>query len=268
MIDFKNDIKNYNFKQLNDSIKSMDLIKISSGEFTFLLETLKNDKRKNVNKLGEYIEKERNKYFNEIKRVNTLYDFDRIFSKNTILAGVDEVGRGPLAGPIVAAAVVLNLEDLKDIIMYINDSKSLSSSMREKLAEEIKNRAVSYAIASCSNEEIDEFGISYCNNRIFLDSISNLAVTPNIVLSDGYKVKDYNGNNEAVTKGDTKSASIACASIIAKVYRDNLMIKYHEAFPDYDFKSNVGYGSKTHIEAIKRIGICKIHRKTFVKNFI
>lgn len=268
MIDFKKDIHQFNYRELNEIIKSMDLIKMHNNDFTILLEILKSDKRKNVNKLGEYIVKERDKYFNEIKRVNSLYDFDRTFSKNTILAGVDEVGRGPLAGPIVAAAVVLNLEDLKDIIMYINDSKSLSSSMREKLSEEIKRKAISYSIASCSNEEIDEFGISYCNNKIFLDSISNLTVTPNIVLSDGYKVRDYNGNNEAVIKGDTKSASIACASIIAKVYRDNLMISYHEEFPDYDFKSNVGYGSKTHIETIKRIGICKIHRKSFVKNFI
>lgn len=268
MIDLKKDINHFNFKELNETVRSMDLIKISQQELDNLLKSLQKDKRKNVNKLSDYILKERDKYFHEIKRVHSLYDFDRAFSKNTILAGVDEVGRGPLAGPIVACAVVLNLEDLEDVIMYINDSKSLSFSMREKLAEEIKKKAISYAIASCSNEEIDEQGISYCNNKVFLDSINNLAVTPNIVLSDGYKVKDYKGNNEAVIKGDTKSASIACASILAKVYRDNLMIKHHEEFPDYDFKSNVGYGSKGHIEAIKRVGICKIHRKSFLRNFI
>lgn len=226
------------------------------------------DHRKNVSNLGKQILKNKDKKEKEIKRVQGMYGFDKNFG-DIIIAGVDEVGRGPLAGPIVGAAVVLDLNALEDdIILGINDSKKLSSKKREELAEIIKEKALSYEIAGLDNKEIDEKGIAWCNNEIFKIACSKLNKKPALVISDGYAVKGLNIRNNFVVKGDAKSASIACASIIAKVYRDNLMHKYAEKYPQYGFEHNVGYGSTEHIEAIKKYGICPIHRMSFLKNII
>lgn len=226
------------------------------------------DNRKNVSSLGNQIFKNQEKKEKEIRRVQAMYDFDKNFG-NVIIAGVDEVGRGPLAGPIVGAAVVLDLSALSDeIILGINDSKKLSSKRREELAEIIKEKALSYEIASLDNNEIDNKGIGWCNNEIFKIAASKLNVKPELVISDGYAVKGLNIRNNFVIKGDTKSASIACASIVAKVYRDNLMHKYAEEYPQYGFEHNVGYGSTEHIDAIKKYGVCPIHRMSFLKNII
>ncbi len=256
------------FSALKNIIKDIDISTIDENELQLTVAMLKNDNRKNVRTLGDYLLKEKDKFNKEIKRVTSLYEFDIAFSKGKILAGVDEVGRGPLAGPIVAAAVILDLDNIQDLILYINDSKTLSQIKRESLSEEIKKRAISYSIAACNNEEIDHMGISYCNNKIFIDAINGLGIKPSVVLSDGYGIKNFNVENHPVIKGDSKSASIACASIIAKVYRDNLMKKYHEEYPNYDFISNVGYGSQKHIAAIKSSGVTPIHRKSFLKNIL
>jgi len=226
------------------------------------------DNRKNVSNLGKQIFKNQEKKEKEIKRVQAMYDFDKNFG-NIIIAGVDEVGRGPLAGPIVGAAVVLDLSALNDeIILGINDSKKLSPKKREELSEIIKEKALSYEIASLDNNEIDSKGIGWCNNEIFKIAVSKLNVKPELVISDGYAVKGINIRNNFVIKGDAKSASIACASIIAKVYRDNLMHKYAKEYSQYGFEHNVGYGSTEHIDAIKKYGVCPIHRMSFLKNII
>lgn len=261
-------IKNYSYKLINDSIK---ILEVSASNTQYLLNVAKiliNDRRKNVSTLGKRIEKNVEKYNMEIQRVKSMYDFDRALSEGGILAGVDEVGRGPLAGPIVSAAVILDLNNIEDIILEINDSKLLSEEKRERLAQEIKKRAIAYSIAEKSNDEIDDRGIAYCNNQIFIESVNSLSEKPNIVLSDGYLIKNYNGLNKSVIKGDRKSASIACASIIAKVYRDNLMKEYDSIYKGYDFSNNVGYGTQKHISGLKEQGPCRIHRKSFIKNFI
>lgn len=264
----KDEIMNSNFKTINAMVRSLDIAKISDEEFCELCEILKADNRKNVQSLERYLSKNKEALINEVKRVKALYEFDMVLSKGKIVAGVDEVGRGPLAGPIVAAAVILDYSSLEDIILYINDSKAISELKREELAGEIKKRAVSYSISSCSNNEIDEKGIGYCNNRIFLDAVDGLSVKPQLVLSDGYKIKDYSGDNIAIIKGDAKSAAIACASIIAKVYRDKLMKEYNELYPEYDFIHNVGYGSTKHLNALKEFGPTKIHRMSFLKKIL
>lgn len=230
---------------------------------------LTDDKRKNVNKLGETLIKNKEKKDIEIKRVKGLYDFDRNFGDIDI-AGVDEVGRGPLAGPIVGAAVILDLNACSDseLILGINDSKKISAKKREQLAEIIKKKAVSYAIGILDNNEIDKNGIAWCNNEIFRMAISKLNVMPNLVISDGYAVRGIPIRNNFIVKGDAKSASIACASIVAKVYRDNLMYEYAKQYPQYGFDSNVGYGSQGHIDAIKKFGTCPIHRMSFLKNIL
>ena len=198
-----------------------------------------------------------------------MYDFDRSFGNFKYVAGVDEVGRGPLAGPIVSCAVILDLNVLEDdLILDLKDSKKLSSKKREELSKIIKEKALAYYIAESSNEEIDEKGIAYCNNKVFIEACTSIKIKPELVLSDGYKVRGIDIPNKLVIKGDAKSASIAAASIVAKVYRDNLMKEYAKKYPYYDFEGNAGYGTKKHIDAIKEKGICKIHRKSFLNNIL
>ena len=180
------------------------------------------------------------------------------------------VGRGPLAGPIVAAAVLFDSKSVEDneLILRANDSKKLSKVCRKELSIIIKERALAYTIIAIDNKQIDEKGIAWCNNQVFLESCAGLNIKPDLVLSDGYRIKNYPGLNEFVIKGDTLSISIACASIIAKVYRDELMTKYHEKYPDYRFDRNVGYGTEEHVRAIKNLGIVPIHRKSFLTKIL
>jgi len=235
-----------------------------------ITEALGNDGRKNVQNLADSLNKFFVKKENEINRVKKMYSFDRSFGNYIYLAGVDEVGRGPLAGPIAAASVVLSLKykEDRDLILGIKDSKKLSSKHREELSEIIKERAIAYNIALINNNEIDERGIAWCNNEVLKRAVKGLKVTPDIALSDGYAVKNLDIHNEFVIKGDSKSASIACASIIAKVYRDNLMKEYSKLYPQYGFDNNAGYGTNEHVKAIKEYGVCKIHRMSFLRNII
>lgn len=225
------------------------------------------DTRKSVQELALYLEKEAARREAEIKRVRTLYDFDLNYGK--LVCGVDEVGRGPLAGPIVGAAVILKPgSELENLILGINDSKKLSKEKREELDVIIREKALSFAIHEMSNLDIDRLGISFCNHEVFRGSIRSLAVKPELVLSDGYKVRNYPGANIALIKGDSLSAAIACASIIAKVHRDRLMEKLDIFYPEYGFKSNKGYGSQDHIETLRRLGPTPLHRMSFITNFI
>lgn len=264
------EIQKLPFNKIKEIINEISIEKnYKSDEILDIIEVLSKDKRKNVISLGIKLKKELDKYLNEINRVKTMYQFDRLFGEYKYIAGVDEVGRGPLAGPIVACAVVLDLNVIDDeLILYINDSKKIKESMRSKLAEIIKEKAVSYSISISSNKEIDEKGIAYSNNKVFLESCNSLKVKPDLVLSDGYLVKGINILNKSVIKGDTKSASIAAASIVAKDFRDNLMKKYSEEYNKYDFKNNVGYGTQKHVEALKKYGICDIHRRSFLTKLL
>ncbi len=252
-------------KEMVDKIKVNEIYK--SKELIYIINVLKNDKRKNINSLGDKLKKSKEKIENEIKRVRNMYNFDKSFVGYNIIAGVDEVGRGPLAGPIVSCAVVLDLNVIdEDLILWINDSKKLNEGKREELASIIKEKALSYYIASRSSYEIDARGIGVCNNEVFLEACNNLKVKPD--LSDGYTVKGIQIPNKSVIKGDTKSACIAAASIVAKVYRDNLMKEYAKKYPNYAFEENVGYGTTKHIEGIKNYGTTKIHRMSFLTNIL
>lgn len=182
------------------------------------------------------------------------------------IAGTDEVGRGPLAGPVVVAAVIMPLdEDL--LIDGIDDSKKLSEKKREKLYPLILERAVAYSVALATPEEIDNINILNAVKKCMLEAEKGLSVKPDIMLIDAVKL-DMECDTMPIIKGDAKSYNIAAASIIAKVYRDNLMKKYAEEFPEYDFASNKGYGTAKHIAALKEIGACSIHRKSFIGNFV
>ena len=179
------------------------------------------------------------------------------------VAGVDEVGRGPLAGPVVCCAVIMPMDDIID---GINDSKKLSEKKREVLAELIKEKAVSYCIYEIWQDEIDEINILEAVKKCMTKAVEGLKVRPDITLVDGVNTH-LPINAEYVIKGDFNSYTIGCASIVAKVYRDNLMVGYAKEFPEYGFEKHKGYGTKVHIEKIKEIGPCKLHRKTFIKNF-
>lgn len=268
-ISFLEEIKTMRFNDIKSAVRGfMSLKDVSSNEddYEFIYQILSKDHRKNVRTLGETVKKHVEHHKNEYNRVKRLYDFDRSYGYD-IIAGVDEVGRGPLAGPIVAAAVILDNKS-KDLILRINDSKKLTKEVREELSDIIKKEAVSYSIALKTNEEIDKEGIGFCNNEIFKMAIAGLNIKPDIVLSDGYTIREFHLRNEAVIKGDTKSAAIACASIIAKVYRDNIMEEYSKKYIEYHFDKNVGYGTKEHIDAIIKHGNCPIHRESFLKNII
>ncbi len=231
---------------------------------------LKKDPRKGVSSLSEVILKEYESYRGNLKHGMSMFAFDREYG--ILTAGTDEVGRGPLAGPIVGACVVFEgdrIEELsEDFILMIDDSKKLTREKRQFIEPKIREYALSYSISLCTNKEIDEMGIAHCNNRIFLNSFNSLKVKPEVILSDGFFIKDCPIRNERIIKGDMKSAAIACASILAKEYRDNLMKEYHNIYPQYSFEENVGYGTKAHVEAIKKYGITDIHRKSFLRGIL
>ncbi|MEG1286573.1 MAG: ribonuclease HII [Clostridium sp.] len=264
------DIKELSFKVIKEEVDKIDIkASLYNEDLTKVMNMLLDDKRKTVQSLGNKIQKDKDKIKAEINRVKAMYDFDKSFGSYEYIAGVDEVGRGPLAGPIVACAVILNLDSLEeDLILEINDSKKLSAKKREELADIIKKKAVNYYISASSNTEIDEKGIAYSNNKIFLEACTKLELTPDLVLSDGYLVKNLNLPNKAVIKGDAKSASIAAASIVAKVYRDKIMKEYSKVYPHYAFEENSGYGTSKHIAGLKEVGPCEIHRLSFLRNIL
>ncbi len=180
-----------------------------------------------------------------------------------LVAGVDEVGRGPLAGPVVCCAVIMPLDDIID---GIDDSKKLSESKREKLAGLIKQKAIAYNIYQIEPDEIDQINILNAVKKCMTLAVKGLEVSPDITLVDGNDI-GLEIACKYIVKGDIKSYVIGCASILAKVYRDNLMVDYAKEYSAYGFEKHKGYGTKAHINAIKEVGPCKLHRRTFIKNF-
>ena len=193
----------------------------------------------------------------ERERVENMLAFEKEYSMFSNICGIDEAGRGPLAGPVVADARLL----------YVNDSKQLSEKKREELYDVIMKEAVSVGIGIASPERIDEINILQADYEAMREAVSQLTPQPDILLNDAVIIPELTMKQISIIKGDAKSLSIASASIIAKVTRDRLMYEYDKLYPEYGFASNKGYGSKTHIEAIKRLGPCPIHRRTFIKNF-
>lgn len=267
------DISSKSAKEVKEELKEvLDNIQKYhfSGKVQSIKDILQKDTRKSIQSIYKSLENKIKKLEDEIKRVRSMYEFDDSYGKDKIIAGIDEVGRGPLAGPIVSAAVILDRNILKDqdLLLGIKDSKKLSLAERERLYDIIIEKALDYSISVIDNKVIDARGIAWCNNEIFKRDVLSLKIEPNFILCDGYKIREFHIESEAVIKGDNKSASIACASILAKVYRDRMMKEYDKEYPQYDFLNNVGYGTKVHIEALKKYGYCDIHRKSFIKNLI
>lgn len=195
-----------------------------------------------------------------------LFEYENKYKHLGVIAGVDEAGRGPLAGPVVCACVVMPL-DANKIIDGINDSKKLSSKKRENLYQKIIETAISYSIVEVDQNTIDNINILNATKQGMILAIKNLKIEPNIVLIDAVKL-DIDIRQENIIKGDAKSYNIAAASILAKVYRDRLMLNYCKEYPEYGFDKHKGYGTKLHIENLKKYGPCPIHRKSFIKNFV
>jgi len=181
------------------------------------------------------------------------------------LAGVDEAGRGPLAGPVFAAAVVLKNGQFLD---GVTDSKKLSEKKREYLFDKIMDEAICYSIAIADEKDIDEINIRNATFKAMNEAVNNLEIVPEFVLIDGNAIKDMTIPHECVVKGDFKCNSIAAASILAKVSRDRFMLKCHELYPEYEFNKHKGYPTKLHYEKIREHGVCPLHRLTFLKNIV
>lgn len=201
----------------------------------------------------------------EIKRTELMKEFDREYKIYGTICGIDEAGRGPLCGPVVAAAVILPDEYN---ILYINDSKKLSETKREEVYKEIDKYAVAYGVGIVSPERIDEINILQATYEAMRTAIHKLSVKPDILLNDVVTIPMVDIKQVPIIKGDAKSQSIAAASIVAKVTRDHLMEEYDKLYPEYGFAKHKGYGTAAHIKAIKEYGPCPIHRRTFIKNFI
>ena len=225
-----------------------------------------NDGRPGVSKIIGMAQKRMEKLRIERERIERLKEYEnQYWPEFDYIGGIDEVGRGPLAGPVVTACVVLP----KDCsILYINDSKKLSASKREELYEIIMKEAVSVGIGVCSEQRIDEINILQATYEAMRQAISECSVEPQVLLNDAVTIPEVIIQQVPIIKGDAKSISIGAASIIAKVTRDRMMVEYDSIYPEYHFASNKGYGSAEHIEALKKYGPCPIHRRSFIGNFV
>ena len=244
------------------------LLKEADGEekLSAFISDFSGDEREGVKKLVSTAKKRLEALYAEIDRIHKMQSYERENASYGFLCGIDEVGRGPLAGPVYAAAVILpNDED----ILYLNDSKKLSEKKREELYDVIMEKAVSVGIGFSTCERIDEINILQATYEAMTKAVSNLSVKPGALLIDAVHIPQLEQYKQiSIIKGDAKSVSIAAASIVAKVTRDRLMLEYDKEYPEYGFASNKGYGSAEHIAALKKYGPCPIHRKSFIGNFV
>ncbi len=236
------------------------------SEWDALFQQYATDERSGVQKMITAYQKKIIAYENECKRLLAMKAFeDKYGDEYSCICGIDEAGRGPLAGPVVAGAVVLP-RDCE--ILYLNDSKKLSAKRRDELFDEIKEKAVAYGIGMSSPARIDEINILQATYEAMVHAVEDLDVVPDLLLNDAVTIPQLPIKQVGIVKGDARSVSIAAASIMAKVTRDRLMVEYAELYPEYGFDGHKGYGSTAHIAAIKTYGPCPIHRQSFIKNFL
>ncbi|MDE7479549.1 MAG: ribonuclease HII [Lachnospiraceae bacterium] len=237
----------------------------SESELPVFVETYEQDGRSGVQALVAKARKNIDALKKEKQRIENMKKYEKEYASFEYICGIDEVGRGPLAGPVVAGAVILP-KDCK--ILYLNDSKQLSEKKREELYDIIMREAVAVGIGYASHERIDEINILQATYEAMREAISNLTIQPDILLNDAVTIPGVSIKQVPIIKGDAKSISIAAASIVAKVTRDRLMAAYDKTYPKYHFADNKGYGAPVHIEALKKYGASPIHRQSFIKNFV
>ncbi|PWJ51022.1 ribonuclease HII [Faecalicatena contorta] len=251
---------------MNKSISSIrqEFEQAQKQELNGLYEMYAGDSRSGIKALILKYKKQEKKLLEEHLRLEQMRQFEKKYEQYTYICGIDEVGRGPLAGPVVAGAVILP----KDCeILYINDSKKLSAKKREELYDEIMEKAIATGIGMVSPARIDEMNILQATYEAMRAAVRELDPAPELLLNDAVTIPEVTIPQVPIIKGDAKSVSIAAASIIAKVTRDRLMAEYDKILPGYGFAENKGYGSGAHIEALKKLGPTPIHRVSFIKNF-
>ncbi|HJC66040.1 MAG TPA: ribonuclease HII [Candidatus Enterocloster excrementigallinarum] len=207
---------------------------------------------------GERLEK-------ELNRLEEMYRYEKEHEDCALICGIDEAGRGPLAGPVVAGAVILPKNSR---ILYLNDSKKLSEKRREELFVRIQKEALAWSVGIAGPERIDEINILQATYEAMRKAIQGLPQKPDLLLNDAVTIPDVEIVQIPIVKGDAKSLSIAAASILAKVTRDHMMMEYDKIYPEYGFGKHKGYGTAAHMEAIRRFGPCPIHRRTFIKKIV
>ena len=207
---------------------------------------------------GEKLEK-------ELARLEQMREYENTYAACAMICGIDEAGRGPLAGPVAAGAVILPRDCT---LLYLNDSKKLSEKRREELFVQIKEQAVAWCVGIVGPERIDEINSLQATYEAMREAVAGLAVKPDVLLNDAVTIPGLDILQVPIIKGDAKSLSIAAASILAKVTRDRMMAGYEEMFPGYGFAKHKGYGTAAHIAAIRELGPCPIHRRTFIRNFV
>ncbi len=245
---------------IRNELKAADETKLP-----LFVEKYKEDERSGVQSLVARAKKLISDYEKEKKRIELMKTYEKKYCSFEYICGIDEAGRGPLAGPVVAGAVILP----KDCdILYLNDSKQLSPKKREELYDVIMSEAVAAGIGCSSHERIDEINILQATYEAMREAISKLDKKPDILLNDAVRIPNVDIEQVPIIKGDAKSISIAAASIIAKVTRDRLMLEYDRLYPEYHFADNKGYGAAAHIEALKKYGPSPIHRRSFIGNFV
>ena len=228
-----------------------------------VIEEYRADSRSGVQKEIEKAFRKMEALEKEKARTERLWKYEKEYASYTYICGIDEAGRGPLAGPVVAGAVILP----KDCdILYINDSKKLSEKKREELYDVIMEKAVATGVGYAAPERIDDINILQATYEAMREAIKNMGIVPDILLNDAVTIPGVECKQIPIIKGDAKSISIGAASIIAKVTRDRMMVEYDRIYPEYGFASNKGYGASAHIEAIRKYGPTPIHRRSFIKN--
>lgn len=241
-----------------------EILKAQPEDYASLIEKYKEDSRSGVQKLVEQLYKKIQAHEKELARTEAMKEYEHKYEHLGYICGIDEVGRGPLAGPVVAGAVILP-QDCS--ILYLNDSKQVSASRRDELFDEIQEKAIASAVGIVSPQRIDEINILQATYEAMHQAVERLKVTPDLLLVDAVTIPAMSMKQVGIIKGDAKSVSIAAASILAKVTRDRMMVEYDALYPEYGFAKHKGYGSQMHIEAIREYGSCPIHRRTFIKNF-
>lgn len=249
-------------KEIKEFIETLEI-----KDYPKYIEMLKNDDRKSVKDLSLKLEKKLLDIKKEEERLEKINFYENEGYKKGYLyiGGIDEAGRGPIAGPVVASVVVFK-KDTK--IHKIDDSKKLSEKKRNELFEIIKNEALDYGIGIVDNNKIDEINILNATILAMKKAVNQLERKPDYLLIDALNIPNLDINQNAIVKGDSKSISIAGASILAKVTRDNIMYEYDKMYPEYGFKNHKGYGTDEHYDAIRKYGLTPIHRKSFLKNII
>ncbi len=246
--------------EIREILQAADL-----SELPAFISTYEKDLRTGVTALVTKARKKIQEYEKELARTEKMKEYEKKYSSFSYICGIDEVGRGPLAGPVVAGAVILP----RDCdILYLNDSKQLSEKKREELYEVIMEKAVATGLGFVSPERIDEVNILNATYEAMRQAVSELKQVPDLLLNDAVTIPEVTIKQVPIIKGDAKSISIAAASIIAKVTRDRLMVQYDTVYPEYGFASNKGYGAQAHLEALRKFGPTPVHRKTFIKNFL